>query len=97
LTLPNDHIHIYTPDRLIAEQWHKNVLGFERIESLEKWFDEGGPLTIGNDGVKIALFESDSLTSTTVAFLVDAKNYALWKEQLKTCGVNFYEMDHDLS
>ncbi|RXJ70612.1 hypothetical protein CS022_22840 [Veronia nyctiphanis] len=55
-----DHIHIYAPDRLEAEKWYTDVLGFERIESLMPWFEEGGPLTMGNGGVHIALFDGDS-------------------------------------
>lgn len=101
-----DHIHIYAPDRLAAEQWYATVLGFERVKSLEVWFEEGGPLTIGqgighsigHGGVHLALFESDTTrTSTTIAFSVDAKNYELWKIQLKQHAVSFTESDHDVS
>lgn len=92
-----DHIHIYAPDRLAAEQWYNTVLGFERVKSLEIWFDEGGPLTIANGGVHLALFESENRKSTTVAFSVDAINYELWKKHLSEHGVNFTEYDHDLS
>lgn len=92
-----DHIHIYAPDRLSAEQWYKEVLGFNRVEPLERWFLEGGPLTIENGGVHIALFESDTLVNTTVAFSVDSTNYEEWKAQLGNHGVDFKESDHALS
>ena len=94
-----DHIHIYAPERLVAEQWYKKVLGFERIESLGSWFVEGGPLAIGNGGVHIALFESKELRNTTVAFAVDAdaENYHQWKIQLSEHGVEYRESDHELS
>ncbi|MFM2485224.1 VOC family protein [Celerinatantimonas yamalensis] len=92
-----DHVHIYAPNRLVAEQWYKKVLGFKRVKTLECWFDVGGPLTIENGGVHIALFESNELTSTTVAFAVDASNYIDWKAHLSTFGVIFSESDHELS
>ncbi len=92
-----DHIHIYAPDRLSAEQWYKEVLGFTRVQSLECWFLEGGPLTLENGGVHIALFESDILKNTTVAFSVDATNYVEWKVQLDKHGIAFRESDHELS
>lgn len=92
-----DHIHIYVPDRLRAEKWYRDVLGFTRVESLERWFLEGGPLTLGNGGVHIALFESDTLVNTTVAFSVDALNYEAWKLQLDKHCIGFSESDHALS
>ena len=92
-----DHIHIYAPDRLEAEQWYKTVLGFERVKAYEVWFEEGGPLTINNGGVHLALFESETQISTTVAFSADAENYELWLLQLEKHGVSFHESDHDLA
>ena len=92
-----DHIHIYTPDVLEAEKWYTDVLGFERIESLMPWFEEGGALTIGNGGVHLALFDGDIRTSSTTAFAVDAQNYLAWKKHLKLNAVTYREADHRLS
>lgn len=92
-----DHIHVYTPNRLAAEKWYKKVLGFTRVKSLEVWFVEGGPLTIANGGVHIALFEHQEKIATTIAFSVDALNYKAWQHQLSNNKVSFTEYDHDLS
>ena len=40
-----DHIHVYVPDRPQAEEWYREVLGFERVAALEDWSAGGGPLT----------------------------------------------------
>tara|TARA_B110001452_G_scaffold180243_1_gene151337 strand:- start:1121 stop:1504 length:384 start_codon:yes stop_codon:yes gene_type:complete len=92
-----DHIHVYVPNRLDAEHWYQEVLGFTRIESLASWFTDGGPLAIENGGVHIALFEGQSAVTTTVAFSVDAANYLAWKVNLDSHGINYKESDHDLS
>lgn len=92
-----DHVHIYAPDRLEAEEWYEEVLGFSRVAKLEKWFKDGGPLTLSNGGVHLALFENNDKKSTTIAFSVDAANYKAWKEQLTRNKVSFVENDHELS
>ena len=92
-----DHIHVYVSDRLKAEKWYQQVLGFTRIKELEVWFDEGGPLTISNSGVHLALFNDTNKRGVTVAFSVDAENYQAWKTQLTHHNVDFKEYDHDLS
>ena len=40
-----DHVHVYATDRLEAEKWYEEVLGFSRVRELERWFMDGGPLT----------------------------------------------------
>jgi catechol-2,3-dioxygenase len=92
-----DHIHIYAPNRLVAEKWYQDVLGFTRVKSLESWFSDGGPLTISNGGGHLALFEHNNKNSTVIAFAVDETNYHLWKEQLTIKNIFFIEDDHDLS
>ena len=92
-----DHVHVYATDRLEAEKWYEEVLGFSRVRELERWFMDGGPLTISNGGVHIALFENEDKRSTTIAFSVDAENYLAWRGQLTRHGVNYDESDHELS
>ncbi len=92
-----DHIHVYVADRLVAEQWYREVLGFTRIKALEVWFNEGGPLTLVNGGVHLALFNSPTKRGVTVAFSTDSKNYIAWQKQLTKHEVSFKEYDHDLS
>ncbi len=92
-----DHVHIYVPNQLEAETWYKSVLDFKRVEALERWFINGGPLTIENGGVHIALFQGANNESTTIAFAVDLINYQLWKEVLVKNDIHFSESDHQLS
>ncbi|MEM7209778.1 MAG: VOC family protein [Pseudomonadota bacterium] len=92
-----DHVHVYAPNRLEAERWYKEVLDFSRVNALEKWFIEGGPLTISNGGVHLALFQNKDKKSTTIAFSVDSENYLAWKKKLTFHGVLFVENDHELS
>ncbi|MBM7073033.1 VOC family protein [Shewanella sp. 202IG2-18] len=92
-----DHIHVYVTDRLTTESWYHDVLGFTRIPQLEVWFNEGGPLTLVNGGVHIALFDHPTKRGATIAFSTDAENYLKWKTQLNKHNVEFKEYDHDLS
>lgn len=90
-----DHVHIFVPDQLQAEQWYHKVLGFKRVAGLDNWLTEtGGPLTIENGGVHLALFAAERKNSTIVAFAVDAHNYQSWKTILSENGVAYTEMDH---
>ncbi|MTD39854.1 hypothetical protein GIX45_14790 [Erwinia sp. CPCC 100877] len=52
-----DHIHVYVPDMALAQGWYQNTLGFTPVEKLRHWYDEGGPMTVSNGGVTLALFE----------------------------------------
>lgn len=92
-----DHVHIYVPSQLEAEMWYEKVLGFERVKALESWFVDGGPLTIANGGVHIALFENSSLKSTTIALSADLINYQQWKAVLAENNVQYKESDHEFS
>ncbi|MGF1741864.1 VOC family protein [Vibrio profundum] len=92
-----DHIHIYVPDRKLAEQWYCGVMGFSRVESLAGWAVDGGPLTIGSGDVHIALFEQDGPVGNTVALAASANAYEQWKVQLSEHQISFRESDHDLS
>ncbi|USD64041.1 VOC family protein [Vibrio sp. SCSIO 43136] len=92
-----DHIHIYVPDPLEAEAWYREVMGFERVKALESWFVDGGPLTIANGGVHIAVFKKVGCLGNTVAFGCDSNNYHGWKQQLIDNKIEFREEDHTLS
>ncbi len=92
-----DHIHVYVGNRASAESWYEDVLGFNRVATLEFWAVEGGPLTIANGDVHLALFERDRAPGTTIAFATDAANYQAWKAQLQQHRVEFQEMDHDVA
>ena len=92
-----DHVHIYVSDRVAAEAWYRQVLGFERVASLAFWAQDGGPLTLANGDAHLALFEHPALKSTTVAFAVDAAAYREWKQQLQAFDVDYTENDHQLS
>ena len=92
-----DHIHLYADDRLALESWYQRVLGFQRVPELEIWMRDGGPLTIQNGGVHLALFEPGGRVSTTIALAVDRENYHQWLTTLREHGVSFNDVDHDLS
>jgi len=92
-----DHIHLYADDRLALESWYQRVLGFQRVPELEIWMRDGGPLTIHNGGVHLALFEPGGRVSTTIALAVDRENYHQWLTTLREHGVSFNDVDHDLS
>ena len=65
-----DHVHVYVTDRQAAEDWYRDVMGFERVEALMSWATEQGPLTLEDPSgsVHLALFESDQGPDTTIAF-----------------------------
>lgn len=94
-----DHIHLSVGDRTLAEKWYKDVLGFTRIVSLERWAVDGGPLTIASasGNIHLALFENAEVQSTIVAFNVGAKEFFEWMVHLDLKGIFVKEVDHDLS
>ena len=89
ITIPSvrsvDHIHVFVADRVAAEKWYERVLGFTRIQKLEFWAVDGGPLTIQNrEGtVHLALFERPAENCrSTVALDVGAFEFLAWKAHL---------------
>ena len=54
-----DHIHVFVSDRGAAESWYADVMGLKRINELEFWAADRGPLTIGDrsGAIHLALFE----------------------------------------
>jgi len=94
-----DHIHVSVKNRKLAEQWYKDVLGLERLAEFEQWVSDKGPLTIGNaqGNIHLALFETETVQNTVVAFSVTAENFFAWIEHLKDNGITTNIIDHDLS
>ena len=94
-----DHVHVSVKNRYQAEQWYKDVLGFSRVAEFETWATETGPLTIGNvqGNIHLALFESENVQNTVIAFSVTAENFFAWIEHLKDNGITTNIIDHDLS
>lgn len=92
-----DHVHLCVPNRLQAERWYCDVLGFKRVKSLESWFTGDGPLTLENGEVHLALFESCSSVGNTIAFLVDFYGYQEWKKHFQHHELDYSESDHELS
>lgn len=78
-----DHIHVYATNILQAEAWFQNVLGMRRVADRLFWYEEGGPLLIGNGQVQLSLFErSDPPPCTTIAFAVNANAFNAWRHHL---------------
>ena len=80
-----DHIHVYVPDRAVAEAWYARVLGLTRSPELEFWAEDGGPLTLQDpdNTVHIALFERPHQKNrATVALRVSAEAFARWRSHL---------------
>ena len=101
-TLKNiDHVHVFVADRVAAEAWYANMLGFTRIVALESWALDGGPLTIADasGAIHIALFEAVPIkTRSTVAFGANAAQYLAWREHLsKAMGSAVSFEDHGMS
>lgn len=80
-----DHVELYVPDRRIAAEWYRDILGLEIIAEFERWAeDPRGPLMIGTrlGSTKLALFEGQPLGSKRgtgfhlVAFRVSAASFA---------------------
>lgn len=44
-----DHIHVYVTDRVAAEAWYRDVLGFTVLEKFRFWATDTGPLTLENE------------------------------------------------
>jgi catechol-2,3-dioxygenase len=96
-----DHVHIFVADRVAAEAWYARVLGFARVEALEAWALDGGPLTLADasGAIHLALFEAAPIkTRSTVAFGASAAQYLAWRAHLLAAlgGAVSFE-DHGMS
>lgn len=94
-----DHIHLSVRDRAAAQNWYKKVLGFEPVSELLSWAGDGGPLTLGNaqGNIHLALFESDKVQNTTIAFYVSGSEFFHWLEHLQELEFALSVVDHELS
>jgi catechol 2,3-dioxygenase-like lactoylglutathione lyase family enzyme len=94
-----DHVHVYVTDRQAAEDWYRDVMGFERVEALMSWATEQGPLTLEDPSgtVHLALFESDQGPDTTIAFGANGDEFLAWKAHLEANGLDLRVADHDLA
>jgi len=96
-----DHIHIFVSDRAAAEQWYARVMGFTRVDALEFWAPDGGPLTISNRSgtIHLALFERPAeKCRSTVALAADATQFVAWRVHLTQVLARIIEPeDHQVS
>lgn len=94
-----DHVHVSVKNRKLAEQWYKDILGFEPVAEFASWATDKGPLTIGNaqGNIHLALFEAEVIQNTVIAFSVTAENFFAWIEHLNDKGMPTTIVDHDLS
>lgn len=93
-----DHVHIYVDDLTLATQWYQDVLGFTVCQPLLVWYHQGGPLTLENGALHLALFKRQGhAAGHTVAFRCNANQYRSAKQHLTNHKVAFNESDHQLS
>ena len=95
-----DHVHVYAPDRVLAEAWYDRVLGLTKVGEFEHWATNDGPLFLSNAArsVSIALFErSFQPTRSTIAFRVTGPDFISWRKKLRETLGKIDEVDHDTS
>src|SRR4051812_40185728 len=97
-----DHVHVFVADRPAAEQWYVRVLGLKRLEALEHWASDGGPLTVGNasGSIHIALFErpATAKSRSTIALATSAEGLLDWQRHLASAlGKAPTLVDHQVS
>lgn len=97
-----DHVHVFVPDRIAAQDWYARVLGFTVVEALRSWAADGGPLTLGDadDTVHLALFEGapSAPNRATMALRTSAAGLRAWQAHLaQALGREVELVDHELS
>lgn len=95
-----DHVHFCVGNRSAAEDWYRDVLGFERVESLVAWAGKTGPLTVEDPGhrVHIALFERETTVANRVVALgTTGADFLHWIELLESHGLKLRLADHQLA
>lgn len=93
-----DHIHVYVPDIRQALRWYETTLNFRPDEKLRHWHKEGGPLTLCNGDMALALFERpDKGSGHTVAFRVSASAFIDAIGHLRHQKISFTSADHRLT
>lgn len=81
-----DHVHIYVTDRVAAQKWYAEVLGFTSVQAYLFWVENNGPLTLENSesSIHLALFERETVqTASAVAFGTNAEEFMKWRTHLK--------------
>lgn len=81
-----DHIHVFVVDRVAAECWYGAVLGFSRVNELEFWASNGGPLTLSDrsGSVYLALFErKPEKCRSTIAMATTGTDFLAWQVHLE--------------
>ena len=95
-----DHVHVYVSNFDKAESWYREVMGFERVESLMSWAVEGGPLTVQDESgnIHLALFERPGTGgSSAIAFGTSGSEFLAWRTQLEDHGLTLRLTDHKLA
>ena len=95
-----DHVHLYVTDRVAAEAWYHDVLGFERVEKLMSWAVDDGPLTVEDAAgeIHLALFARKRPSKTTaIAFGATGVDFLAWKDHLEGLGLELRITDHQLA
>lgn len=94
-----DHVHVYVKDRPAAVEWYRSMLGFEPVEAFMEWATATGPLTLADptDSVHLALFQSDSAPTSTIAFGATGEAFLAWRAHLEKQGLALRIADHDLA
>ena len=96
-----DHIHVFVTDRVAAERWYLDVLGFRRAPELKLWAGGGGPLTLADTsgGVHLALFERPPQPCrSTIALAASATEFLAWQAHPGAVfGRPIEAVDHHLS
>jgi len=92
-----DHVALGVGDQEASRRWYADVLGLRREYEAE-WGDT--PVALMEGGSGLALFRSpgsDSPGMRHIAFRVDAENFALAQEELRSRGIEFEFQDHDVA
>lgn len=96
-----DHIHVFVSDRAAAERWYADVMGLKRINELEFWAADRGPLTIGDQSgaIHLALFEQAAQKCrSTIALGATAKQFLDWRAHLtKALRRSIEPVDHQVA
>jgi len=95
-----NHVHIYSKNRQVAEQWYQNILGFTAVEKYKRWATKSGPLVLSNpeQSIHLAIFERECFTpNSSLAFGVTGGQFVKWKTYLEKTALLKDCKDHSLS
>lgn len=95
-----DHLHVYAQDKIVAQRWYEEILGFRKLEKYKVWADEGGPIVVGtpNSEIELAIFARDGFqASSIIAFGVRGQAFLAWKTYLEQKELLAACKDHGLT